>query len=37
MGLAAIFVNAAKPFDQIINILSTEGPMLNLMKNVQEV
>ena len=28
---------AVEPFNQIVNILSTEGPMLNLMKNIQEV
>ena len=27
MGMAAILFNGAEPFNQIVNILSTEGPM----------
>ena len=36
-GITAILFNGVKPFDQTVNILSTEGHMWNLMKNVQEV
>ena len=32
MDMAAICFNGVEPFDQIINILSTEGPMWNLIK-----
>ena len=27
MGMTAILFNGAEPFEQIVNILSTEGPM----------
>ena len=37
MGMAAILFDGAKPFDQIVNILSTEGSMWNQMKIVQAV
>ena len=40
MGMAAILLNGAEPFDQIVNILSTEGAMWtiwNLLKTVQAV
>ena len=33
MGMAAILFNDAEPFEQSVNIPSTEGPMLNLMQN----
>ena len=32
IGMAAILFNGAEPFKQIVNILSTEGPMRNLAK-----
>ena len=35
--MAAILFSDAEPFEQIINILSTEGPMWNLVKIVQAV
>ena len=31
MGMAAILFNGAKAFEQIVNILSTEGPIGNLV------
>ena len=37
MGMAAILFNGTEPFDQIVNILSTEGHIWNLIKIVQEV
>ena len=37
MGMAAILFNGSKPFDQIVNILSMEGLMWNLVKVVQLV
>ena len=37
MGMDAIFFNGKEPFDQIVNILSTEGPIWNVMKIVQAV
>ena len=37
MGMTAIVFNNAKPFEQNINILSTEGPMWNLVKIGQVV
>ena len=37
MATAAILVNSAEPFKRIVNILSTEGPMWNLVKTVQAV
>ena len=37
MSMAAILFNGAKLFEQIVNILSTEGSMWNLMKTVQAV
>ena len=36
MDMAAIMLNGAKLFYQIVNILSPEGPMRNLMKIVPE-
>ena len=33
----AMTANGAKPFDQIGNTLSTEGPMWNLVKTAQAV
>ena len=35
MDMAATLFNGAKPFEQISNILSTEGPMWNLVKTDQ--
>ena len=32
MGTAAILFNGTEPFEQIVNTLSTEGPMRNLVK-----
>ena len=32
MDMAAILFNGVEPFEQIVNIPSTEGPMWNLMK-----
>ena len=32
MFMAAISFNSAEPFEQIVNILSTEGPKWNLVK-----
>ena len=32
MGMAAILFNGAEPFEQIINIVLTEGPMWDLVK-----
>ena len=37
MSMAAILFNGAEPFEQIVNIPSTEGPMWNLMKIGQAV
>ena len=37
MGMAAILFNGAKPFEQIVNIPSTEGPMWSLKKMGQAV
>ena len=37
MGMAAILFNGAEPFEQILNILSTEDPMWNLVKTIQSV
>ena len=37
MGMAAILFNGAEPLEQIVNILSTEDPMWNLVKTVQAV
>ena len=37
MGMATILFNSTEPFDQVVNILSTEDSMWNLMKVVQEV
>ena len=37
MGIAAILLNDAKPFEQIDNPLLTEGPMWNLVKIGQAV
>ena len=37
MGMAAIVFNGAEPFEQIVNIPSTEGPMWNLKKMGQAV
>ena len=38
MGMAAILFNGAKPFDQIVNTISTKGPMwiwLKLLMSLQ--
>ena len=37
MDIAAVLLNFTDPFEQIVNILSTEGPMWNLVKIVQAV
>ena len=37
LSMAAILFNGAEPFEQIVNILSTEGPMWDLVKIVQAV
>ena len=37
MGMAAISFNCTEPLEHIINILSTESPMWNLVKTVQAV
>ena len=37
MGMAVILFNGAQPFEQIVNIPSTEGPMWNLVKIGQAV
>ena len=37
MIMAAIFFNGTEAFQQIVNILLTEGPMWNLVKTVQAV
>ena len=35
--MAAILFSGAEPFEQIVNILTTEGPMWNLVKIVQAI
>ena len=35
--MAAIFVNGADPFEQIVNTLSTEGTMWNQVKIAQMI
>ena len=35
MGMAAILFNGTEPFEQIVNILMTEGPMWDLVKTIQ--
>ena len=37
MGMVTILFNDAEPFEQSVNIPSTEGPMWNLVKVGQEV
>ena len=37
MGMAAILFKGAEPFEQIVNILSTEDSMWNLVKTVEVV
>ena len=37
MGMVAILFNNAEPFEQIDNMVSTEGPMWNLVKIGQVV
>ena len=37
MRMAAILFNGTEPFEQILNILSTEGPKRNLVKIAQMV
>ena len=37
MGMAATFFNGTEPFEQIVNTLSTEAPMGNLVKIGQVV
>ena len=35
MGMTAILFNGVEPFEQIVNTLSTEGPMWNLVEIAQ--
>ena len=35
--MAAVLLNDAEPFEQIVNTLSTEGPVWNLVKNAHAV
>ena len=35
MSMVAILFNGTEPFEQIVNILSTEGPRIDLVKIVQ--
>ena len=37
MGMAAILFHGAEPLEQIVNILSTEGPVWNLVKIAREL
>ena len=37
MGMAAILLNDAEPFEQIVNILSTKGIMWILVKIVKAI
>ena len=37
MDMAAKLSNCAEPLEQIVNILSTEGPIWNLVKTVEVV
>ena len=37
MDMAAILLNGAEPFEQILNALSTKGPMWNLVWIAQTV
>ena len=37
MGVASILFSCAEPFEQIVNTLSTEGPMWNLVKIAEAV
>ena len=37
MGMVAILLSGTEPFEQIINILLTEGPRWNLVKTVQAI
>ena len=37
MGMAAILFNGVEPFEQIVNILLTAGPVWNLVKIVWAV
>ena len=37
MGMVATLFSGADPFEQIVNILSTEGSMWNLVKTAQVV
>ena len=37
MGMAAILLNGAEPFKQIVTTFSTEGPMWNMVKIAQSV
>ena len=37
MGMAAILFSGTEPSEQIVNIISTEGPIRNLVKTVQTV
>ena len=37
MGMAAILFNGAEPFKHIVNTLSTEGTMWNLVKIAQAI
>ena len=37
MGMVSILISSARAFEQIVNIPSTEGPVLNLVKIGQSV
>ena len=37
MGIAAILFNGVELFEQIVNILSTDDPMWNLVKIAHEI
>ena len=37
MGMTAILFNGTEPFEQIVNTLSTDGPMWNLVKTAQAI
>ena len=37
MGMATILLSGAKPFEQIVNTISTEGPLWNLVKIAQAI
>ena len=37
MGMAATLLNDTQSFEQIVNILWPEGPMLKLVKIIQDI